>query len=90
MCHPRTPYPVHHERTLTRSLFLLAFLLLAAKPGPAVAQEPSSRGELEAIYPSLDSLYADLHLYPELSLHEEKTSAKLASRLRSSARVSCQ
>ena len=83
MGHPRTPYPVHHERTLTRSLFLLAFLLLAAKSEPAVAQEPSSRGELEAIYPSLDSLYADLHLYPELSLHEEKTSAKLASRLRS-------
>jgi hippurate hydrolase len=37
---------------------------------------------LEEIYPELDALYVDLHQNPELSLHEEKTSAKLAARLR--------
>lgn len=37
---------------------------------------------LQALYTSLDSLYVDLHRNPELSLHEEKTAAKLAARLR--------
>ncbi|MEX0880888.1 MAG: amidohydrolase [Thermoanaerobaculia bacterium] len=37
---------------------------------------------LNFIYPDLDALYIDLHRTPELSLHEEKTSAKLAGRLR--------
>jgi amidohydrolase len=37
---------------------------------------------LDAIYPDLEALYTDLHQTPELSLHEEKTSAKLAERLR--------
>ncbi len=37
---------------------------------------------LNSIYPDLDALYIDLHRTPELSLHEEKTSAKLAGRLR--------
>lgn len=35
-----------------------------------------------AIYPDLETLYVDLHRNPELSTHEEKTSAKLADRLR--------
>ena len=35
-----------------------------------------------AIYPNLEALYVDLHKTPELSLHEEKTSTKLAGRLR--------
>jgi hippurate hydrolase len=35
------------------------------------------------LYPSLDSLYIDLHKNPELSFYEEKTSAKMAGRLRS-------
>ena len=75
--------PLRHFRQMfTRSLFILACLILAARAVPAVAQEPSSPGNLDAIYPSLDSLYVALHLNPELSLHEEKTSAKLAARLR--------
>jgi hypothetical protein len=37
---------------------------------------------LDALYPSLEALYIDLHKNPELSLHEEKTAAKMASRLR--------
>lgn len=37
---------------------------------------------LDALYPPLRELYVDLHSNPELSLREEKTSAKLAARLR--------
>ena len=35
-----------------------------------------------ALYPQVESLYIDLHKNPELSLHEEKTAAKLAERMR--------
>ena len=37
---------------------------------------------LDSIYPDLDKLYIDLHQTPELSLHEEKTAAKVAARLK--------
>jgi hippurate hydrolase len=37
---------------------------------------------LEALYPSLDALYRDLHQHPELSLQEEETAKKMAARLR--------
>jgi amidohydrolase len=42
----------------------------------------SALAGLDALYPSLDALYIDLHKNPELSLHEEKTAAKLAARLK--------
>ena len=38
--------------------------------------------EIEYEYPSLEKLYWNLHSYPELSFHEQKTSARLASELR--------
>jgi metal-dependent amidase/aminoacylase/carboxypeptidase family protein len=37
---------------------------------------------LDALYPSLDRLYRDLHQTPELSLQEKETAAKMAARLR--------
>ncbi|HXX31103.1 MAG TPA: amidohydrolase [Myxococcaceae bacterium] len=37
---------------------------------------------LDALYPSLESLYMDLHRNPELSLHEERTAATLAAKMR--------
>ena len=53
---------------------------------PAGATAPPSDSPalagLEALYPSLDVLYLDLHRNPELSLHEEKTAAKLGAKLR--------
>ncbi len=49
--------------------------LPAASGSPALAP-------LAGIYPDLEALYVDLHQTPELSLHEEKTSAKLAARLK--------
>lgn len=61
----------------------LAALLLVSAPDPAPAAEaPAELSGLDGLYPSLDALYIDLHRNPELSLHEEKTAAKLASRLR--------
>src|SRR6266550_3654855 len=48
---------------------------------PAASSSPVL-APLDAIYPDLEVLYTDLHQTPELSLHEEKTSAKLAERLR--------
>jgi len=48
----------------------------------ALAGGPPDLAGLDALYPSLDALYCDLHKNPELSLHEEKTAAKLAERMR--------
>ena len=48
----------------------------------ALAGPPPELAKLDAVYPSLDALYQDLHRNPELSNHEEKTAAKMATRLR--------
>jgi hippurate hydrolase len=61
-------------------LALTAILMLGSRP--ALADGPSELAGLHALYPSLDSLYIDLHKNPELSFHEEKTAAKMAARLR--------
>jgi amidohydrolase len=63
---------------------LQLFVLLSAAVGAAAGSAPSASpvSGLDALYPSLDALYQDLHRNPELSSHEEKTSAKLAARLR--------
>src|ERR1035437_9432971 len=60
---------------------LLASPLLGATDPPlhaVVAQK------VAADYPALLAFYTDLHLHPELSLMEEKTSAKVAASLRAS------
>jgi hippurate hydrolase len=44
---------------------------------------PPELAALDSLYPALDRLYIDLHQHPELSLHEEKTAAKMAEQLRS-------
>ncbi|MFN0314031.1 MAG: amidohydrolase [Burkholderiales bacterium] len=48
----------------------------------ARADTPPELAALDALYPTLDSLYIDLHQNPELSLHEENTARRLATRLR--------
>jgi len=63
-----------------RLLALIAVVLLGARP--VMADGPPELAGLEALYPSLDALYIDLHKNPELSLHEDKTAAKMATRLR--------
>ena len=43
---------------------------------------PRAIAPVDALYPDLAAFYQDLHRHPELSLHEETTSAKVADRLR--------
>ncbi len=62
---------------------LASFALLTA---PLLAADPSVKDivaqKVAAEYPSLETLYKDLHTHPELSLMEEKTSARVAAELR--------
>jgi amidohydrolase len=63
------------------SVFSVLSLPSLAAP-PARTAEASPLAGFDAEWPSLRSLYFDLHRNPELSLHEEKTAAKLAARMR--------
>jgi hippurate hydrolase len=72
---------------MTKTLRIAAVVLLAVAPAALRAQGAASPAAavlapLPALYPELEKLYVDLHQNPELSFHEEKTSAKLADRLR--------
>jgi amidohydrolase len=73
--------PDHTPGLRTRILALTAIVSLAACP--VSAGNPPELAGLDALYPSLDALYCDFHRNPELSLHEEKTAARLAERMRS-------
>ena len=66
---------------MARVIFSLMAIFLLGSWHALGGVTPELAG-LQALYTSLDSLYVDLHRNPELSLHEEKTAAKLASRLR--------
>jgi len=65
-----------------------ALLLLLLSAAPALAQQPAGRSDaqLDAMIgrelPSLVATYKQLHAAPELSQHEEKSSALVAARLR--------
>ena len=64
----------------------LLLCLAGAASAAAAAATVSAAGAASAVAPDLDpelvAFYIDLHRNPELSLHEEKTAAKLAERLR--------
>jgi hippurate hydrolase len=60
----------------------IACLLLSLPMFAADAWRSPSTSQIDAIYPQMESLYIDLHRNPELSLHEEKTAAKMADKLR--------
>jgi len=66
--------------TMHRSLGLLFPLLLTVS---LFAQASDTAKEVQAASASSYTLYQDLHQHPELSSHETKTAATLASRLRS-------
>ncbi len=48
---------------------------------PAASGSPVLK-PIDALYPDLEAFYEDLHRHPELSMHEERTAARLAERLR--------
>jgi amidohydrolase len=57
-------------------------VLFVAMTASCFAQDPSTNKEIDAVYPDAYALYLDLHQNPELSSHETRTAAKLASQLR--------
>ncbi|MBL0739716.1 amidohydrolase [Chryseolinea lacunae] len=64
-----------------QSLFAVQFLIVSL----AAAQSPAFKQVQETVtkeYPSLEKLYLHLHENPELSLHEEKTAARMAAELK--------
>jgi amidohydrolase len=64
------------------SKFFLPLVLLTTLAFAADAWRSPTPQQIEAIYPQMRALYEDLHRNPELSLHEEKTAAKIADQLR--------
>ena len=64
-----------------RKILALLALLVSSCFAADVWSAPSSL-QIDAIYPRIESFYEDLHRNPELSLHEEKTAAKMADQLR--------
>jgi amidohydrolase len=86
---------MHHRQLPTFAAALLAFALFAVSPGgaedaketaaadnPVPSRMADVKKHLGAEFESLDKLYKQLHSHPELSLHEEKTSARLAKELK--------
>ena len=66
-----------------RRLPLLACMLLSPAPVHAAGvSAPAVDSFIDKEYTSLDSLYRDLHVHPELSLHEQETAARIASELK--------
>jgi hypothetical protein len=72
--------PMRGRRGMKQLLAAL-ILTLTARVAGAQAAAPAL-APLDSLYPDLEKLYLDLHQTPELSNHEEKTSAKMAARLK--------
>jgi amidohydrolase len=60
-------------------LFSLILVCLSAF---SYAQTSTPSREVESVYPNAHALYLDIHEYPELSMHETQTAAKLATQFR--------
>nr|WP_246440595.1 amidohydrolase [Rhabdobacter roseus] len=73
-----------HSFRCSRYLFLL-FLSLIAQGTLAQSTPPLRQIDafIQQQYPSLGTLYKELHQQPELSLQEEKTAARMAAELKS-------
>ncbi len=67
------------RRLFTVAALVVPFALRGASPPEAASP---ALAPLDSLYPDLEKLYIDLHQTPELSQHEEKTSAKMAARLK--------
>ena len=67
------------------ALMAIAVLFVAATTSAQVSGGtpiiPSSQ-QVNAIYPEIEKLYADLHRNPELAFHEQRTAAELAERVK--------
>jgi amidohydrolase len=63
-------------------MFICRVLILLLLTSVAFAQNSTVDSLINKEYPSLESLYKDLHSHPELSYDEVNTSAKIAGELR--------
>ncbi|TFW36166.1 amidohydrolase [Massilia horti] len=69
-------------RVASRVTFV-ASLFLAPFSAANATEAPSGFGaQIDAVYPSVEALYIDLHRNPELSMNEHQTAKKLAERVR--------
>ena len=66
------------HRLASFALLALLLPLTGARAVDAALRELVAK-KVAADYPALDAFYKDLHTHPELSLMEEKTSAKVAA-----------
>ena len=62
--------------------FAATVLILAASGWSQSSGQPSLSGEVNSVYPQVETLYMDLHRHPELSGHEVNTAAAVAAKLR--------
>src|SRR5215831_18493598 len=65
---------------LKPEFFFALFLLTASLAAPA--QNTPLDKQVNSVFPDAQALYLDLHQHPELSFHETRTAAELATRLR--------
>jgi hippurate hydrolase len=61
---------------------IIVLVFLVASSFAADTWRAPSQSQIDAIYPSIETFYEDLHRNPELSLHEEKTATRMAEQLR--------
>jgi amidohydrolase len=80
---PDTRHPTTPANWLIATL-LFATLLFASGSSAQTARVSNGIGaaQVDAIYPDIEKLYIDLHQNPELSLHEQRTAATLAARVK--------
>jgi amidohydrolase len=71
---------INHSRFLNTGF--LAALAVAFLCGAAPAQTTPLDKQISSVFPDAQALYLDLHQHPELSSHETRTAAELATRLR--------
>jgi amidohydrolase len=69
-----------HSLMIPRMIRSAMLLILAALT--ASAQTAQLKDQVEAAFPDAKALYLDLHQHPELSSHETRTAALMASKLR--------
>jgi hippurate hydrolase len=62
--------------------FAATVLILAASGWSQSSGQASLSGEVNSVYPQVETLYMDLHRHPELSGHEVNTAATIAAKLR--------
>src|SRR5258708_8745815 len=68
---------------MKRSALVLSSVLCLLSSGQAAdGVRDFVSNKVAADYPALETFYRDLHLHPELSLMEERTSGKVAAELR--------